>query len=225
VPILSDVAIANLARGAGFRDDRPSNDRNTKNSELATAVAIALAESGGNPNAYNASPAYGLWQIHPGDSSLFDPANNARAAWGKYSGAGNSFSPWTTFNQRTYVPFVPRGNVAAASTTPPGFTSRWINGALRDLPLGFLGGAFAPAIAAGGSVLGSVSHAFTGEWAKDLATFLSFITSPELWLRVGEAIGGAILLLFALWLLFSQTRTGERMNAAAGSVAKGVVAA
>jgi Lysozyme like domain len=83
--------------------------------DLAVAIAVALAESGGNPRAYNPETAagapdgkgsYGLWQIylnaHPeftGDD-LYDPQTNANDAYEVYVKAGNSFGPWSTFNPR-----------------------------------------------------------------------------------------------------------------------------
>jgi hypothetical protein len=86
--------------------------------DLATAVAVALAESSGNPEAYNPERAagapegqgsFGLWQIylhaHPEFSgqNLFDPQTNAAAAYAVYAAAGNSFHPWSTFVSGAYL--------------------------------------------------------------------------------------------------------------------------
>lgn len=94
--------IAQLAYNAGFRG-----------SALRMAVAVALAESGGNPNAYNPETgagtarghgSRGLWQIygtaHPwaDNDQTFNPIFNAQAAYRVYKEAGNSFRPWSTFN-------------------------------------------------------------------------------------------------------------------------------
>lgn len=101
--------IVALAAGAGFSGD-----------DLITAVSIALAESGGDPSAYNPEVAagaasghgsYGLWQIyltaHPEYASnpgaLFDPPTNAAAAYSVYASAGNSFRPWSTFKNNAYA--------------------------------------------------------------------------------------------------------------------------
>lgn len=101
--ILSPADIAKYAYKAGFRGDA-----------LNVAVAIALAESGGNTAAYNpemaagtptGSGSRGLWQIygaaHPqyNNDSAFDPAVNARAAFEVFREAGNRFTPWSTYNQ------------------------------------------------------------------------------------------------------------------------------
>jgi hypothetical protein len=110
-----------LAAGAGFVGD-----------DLTTAVSIALAESGGDPNAYNPERAantpqgygsFGLWQIylkmHPEykGQNLFDPQLNASAAFAVYSSAGNSFRPWSTFGNGAYLAHVDtvNGIIAAAS--------------------------------------------------------------------------------------------------------------
>src|SRR6266404_5020546 len=97
-----DVAL--VARQAGF-----------SGTDLLTAVAIACAESSGNPNAVgdqtlapDRGPSIGLWQINIGnkahpeyaDVDLTDPQTNANAAFEVYSSAGNSFRPWSTFDPR-----------------------------------------------------------------------------------------------------------------------------
>lgn len=70
----------------------------------ALAAAVAMAESGGNPNAYNTEGSYGLWQIDvvynqsyaSNPSVLFDPVTNAKAAYA-ISSKGTNFRPWTTY--------------------------------------------------------------------------------------------------------------------------------
>ena len=107
---LTALQIATYAALAGFAGD-----------DLVTAVAIALAESGGgNPRAYNPETAakggtptgmgsYGLWQIylkvHPEFQGidLYDPQENASAAYHVYLAAGSSFRPWSTFTNNSYV--------------------------------------------------------------------------------------------------------------------------
>lgn len=105
---LSPEQIAQAAHDAGFRGN-----------DLTTAVAIALAESSGDPRAHNPVPpdnSYGLWQINmigalgpdrrdqfdlDSNRELFDPETNARAAFA-ISGKGDSFQPWTTFTSGAY---------------------------------------------------------------------------------------------------------------------------
>lgn len=128
--------IAAVAKGAGLTD--PGN--------LATAVAIALAESGGNPQSHNARPpdnSYGLWQINmlgsmgperrakfgiSSNDQLFDPATNARAMM-MLSNNGTNFRPWTTFTSGAFLKHIQeaRASVGVAPSTatvsPAGFTA------------------------------------------------------------------------------------------------------
>lgn len=105
---LSPEQIAQYAHHAGFRGQA-----------LTTAVAIALAESGGRSQAHNATPpddSYGLWQVNvlgalgpqrrdqfdlDANRELFDPGTNAEAAFA-ISGRGESFQPWTTYTSGAY---------------------------------------------------------------------------------------------------------------------------
>jgi Lysozyme like domain len=106
--------LISLASGAGFSGD-----------DLVTAVAIAVAESGGDPQAYNPEQSagaaqgrgsFGLWQIYLTDhpefagENLLDPQTNAAAAYAVYAGAGNSFRPWSTYKSGAYL-----ANVAAVT--------------------------------------------------------------------------------------------------------------
>lgn len=105
--VLSIKEIASFAENAGFSGD-----------DLTIAVSVALAESGGNPRAYNPEKAagapegegsYGLWQIylhaHPEykGKDLYDPQVNARAAYQIYSDAAYMFTPWSTFKSGAYL--------------------------------------------------------------------------------------------------------------------------
>lgn len=98
-----------LAQNAGFGDDSQ------------TAAAIALAESGGDPTAYNPETqactpdgqgSYGLWQIyrkaHPEFEcmDLTQPEQNAAAAFSVYATA-NGFHPWSTFKSGAYQKYLP----------------------------------------------------------------------------------------------------------------------
>jgi hypothetical protein len=119
--ILSPAQIAQYAAAAGFTGN-----------DLATAVAIALAESNppGNTQSYNPETAapggtptgqgsYGLWQIylkmHPefAGEDLYDPQVNANAAFSIYAIAGNNFHPWSTYTNGTYGMYLQPANPAA----------------------------------------------------------------------------------------------------------------
>ena len=99
--------------------------------DLVTAIAIAYAESAGNPNAqgdfgdpipgqYNA---FGLWQINTGENpgfageNLFDPQTNANAAYSLYEAAGFSFKPWSTFNNGQFQAFIAQATTEATGAT------------------------------------------------------------------------------------------------------------
>jgi Lysozyme like domain len=88
--------------------------------DLITSVAVALAESSGNPQAHgdlnigSGSGSFGLWQINadshpeygPDFSSLFDPQTNANAAYTIYLNAGMRFTPWSTFKNSAYLSYI-----------------------------------------------------------------------------------------------------------------------
>jgi hypothetical protein len=119
---LTPQQIAGYALAAGFPQ-----------SEIPTAVAVALAESGGNPGAVNransnGSVDYGLFQINTVHGALltqgdkFDPAANARMAFTVYSRAGNKWTPWSVYKSGRYRAFMPQGTLGAAMPTAPSQT-------------------------------------------------------------------------------------------------------
>lgn len=117
MPTLTDSQIAGYLRAAGFPAD-----------QIATGVAIALAESGGRTDALNTANRNGSWDaglmqvnsIHGySQSYLFDPKNNVAASIKIYRAAGNRWTPWSTFNSGSFRRFLPRGNAVAGSAIPP----------------------------------------------------------------------------------------------------------
>lgn len=105
---LTSSEISVYASNAGFSGEA-----------LSIAVAIALAESSGNPNAYNPETeagapqgmgSYGLWQIylnqHPEfqGQNLYDPQTNANDAFSIYQRAG--FQSWATYNSGAYQEYL-----------------------------------------------------------------------------------------------------------------------
>jgi lysozyme-like protein len=103
MPNLTSDEIRAYATGAGFRGD-----------DLNIAVAVALAESSGDPGAVGDEAltiggSIGLWQInlrwHPeyAAASLVDPQTNANAAFAIYVEAGHSFIPWSTYKSGAYL--------------------------------------------------------------------------------------------------------------------------
>lgn len=100
---LTAAQIGVFAQNAGFTGD-----------DLVTAIAVALAESSGNPNAQGdktpTNPngtSYGLWQIHwtvhpevGPPENLFDPQTNANAAFTVFQEQG--WAAWSTFTNGMY---------------------------------------------------------------------------------------------------------------------------
>lgn len=104
---LSVGQIAGYAAKAGFTGK-----------DLSIAVAVALAESGGNPRAHNGKApddSYGLWQINmlgsmgperrkrfgiASNDELYDPTVNAKAAYSIWRQSG--WGAWTTYTSGKY---------------------------------------------------------------------------------------------------------------------------
>lgn len=123
---LSMEQIYSLARQAGFPPDT-----------AVTMTAVAMRESGGNPNAFNGTApdlSYGLWQINmygnlgparraqfgiSTNEQLFDPMTNARAAamiWG--GNDANLDIAWYINRpgyREAYQQYLPQAQAAAAS--------------------------------------------------------------------------------------------------------------
>lgn len=84
-------------------------------SKANTAAAIALAESSGNPAAYNPNDphggSFGLWQINGahGDLASFDVWQNVKAAI-QISGNGSNWRPWGAFTNGSYRKYLGGGN-------------------------------------------------------------------------------------------------------------------
>lgn len=92
------------------------------------AAAIAMAESGGNPNAQNSANSNGtidrgLFQINSvhGAQSTFDLASNIRAAI-QISNNGSNWQPWSTFSNGAYRRFLTPG-ASASFMSGSGFVS------------------------------------------------------------------------------------------------------
>jgi LysM repeat protein len=67
------------------------------------AADIAMAESGGNPNAISPTDDYGLWQINASNGALatLDPLQNAKSAI-TLSDNGVNWDAWTTYTSGAY---------------------------------------------------------------------------------------------------------------------------
>jgi hypothetical protein len=121
---VSDQQIAQAAYDAGFRGNA-----------LATAVAVALAESHGNATALNDRGEFsvGMWQINVNGylasrlkkwgfgswMDLWNPENNAKAAY-DVSNGGKNFGLWSTYKHGTYLKYMTRATTAAKGVDPNG---------------------------------------------------------------------------------------------------------
>jgi hypothetical protein len=175
---LGDGDIATLARNAGFSGN-----------DVAIAVAVCLAESGGNPLAThinsNGSTDYGLWQINSVHqfpvSQLLDPAGNANAAYWVQRDSG--WKAWSTYNSGAYQKYMSRGNAAA------GGNAGTANGATTG--------------AAGSSSSPGVNPVASGS----APTVLSSATMGGTWLRVGAFLLGTVLLVEGLLRMTGASKT------------------
>src|SRR6266536_5072796 len=113
MPRYSMTQVAQYAANAGF-----------SGKGLSTAVAVAYAESGGNPNATGPVGEKGLWQVFPrahpdweNGGNLYDPQYNARAAYA-ISSSGANWRPWTTWVTGAYLLYLPQAELAAQRVKP-----------------------------------------------------------------------------------------------------------
>jgi Lysozyme like domain len=184
---LTDKQIAGAASSAGFAG-----------SDLAIAVAVALAESGGESTATNhnnnGSTDYGLWQINSIHSQILasgkwdDPTSNAKMAYRVFTDAGKRWRPWVTYNTQRYRVFMGRAQIAAG----------------------------APGLAPGGG--GSSTPAVDIPDLGGLLRTIQFLTDYRNWQRVGMFLAGLVLSIFGLWGILKDTPTGEAIKYAGGKV-------
>lgn len=179
---VADVEIARAALAGGWPQDK-----------VATAVAVALAESGGEPTATNkndnGTTDYGLWQInsiHKADldsGNWQNPTDNARMAYNVFRRAGNSFSPWYAYRSGKHYAYMSRGALAANEAKAGGGSSP--DDGNNPLIPDFIEG---PAEGTA-EVFDKVSHA------------LGVITDEDTWIRTGFGILGAVIIVAAVAIL------------------------
>lgn len=177
---VSGATLVALAQQAGFGADSK------------TAAAVALAESGGDPNAigHNAtSQDFGLWQIndraHPELFTKYtwnSPTDNSKMAYIAYHERGNTFAAWSAYNNGRYKAFLGQvGGVASATPTP---------------------GTATPAPASADAVKAQLAP------LTNLATAL---TNPGMWARIFYFIGGTFLLFLGLHGLLKHSATYNKL--------------
>lgn len=195
MPQINDQQLAQLAYNAGFRGN-----------DLKIAVAVAKAESNGDPSAYNpeiaagtppGSGSRGLWQIygvaHPqyNSSLAFDPVVNAQAAFQVYTEAGRRFTPWSTFNNGSALQIAQglqigqptKGNVKQAI--------------LSGIGVATTSGTTVPAVATLNRTEQAVQDIASG---KFITNIFAKVDKPSL----GFYAAGVVLILIGLFVLFAK---------------------
>lgn len=214
------IEIAGYAYTAGLRNP----------SKLAMAVAIAMAESLGNPKAYNGKgrdDSYGLWQINmkahttselgiSSKEALYDPVTNARAMV-KISKSGSTWSPWSTYPLRAAA-FLPPATLAVGQyLADPSVSGQYL--------------ASAAGTVTEATGLDALAQGFT-EAAQTPLRVMNWLTEPGTWVRISLfVLGGAMViggaLLFARPALDSATGAATKLIPAgklaglAGAASKG----
>ena len=166
----------------------PITDRNA-----VIAIAVALAESSGNPQAVggpnsNGTRDWGLWQINdihnPSQAQKTSAAANWLYAW-RIAGMGTSWKPWATFNSGKYKDHEATARAAWASAKP----------------------------AAAGSLFAGAemsSDATSTDILPAPFGWLSPLFNERIWLRIGmAAIGVLLLALVAGAILKSASPIGQ----------------
>lgn len=185
------------------------------------AAAIALAESGGRSVKQQGQPyattGWGPWQITPGDPSLLDVSTNARAAVAKYRAAGNSFTPWTTYNNGKYKYYLQHGSnlpayilgglllgASGAGIALAGAGAEEAT-AVGAAEAGGAGGAATGAATGGGAGVNLASKLSAIKSGLGVAALISVLLDPKHWLRILMVVGGAVIIFLALvYMLKSQ---------------------
>lgn len=222
---MNPAQIATVAAGAGF-----------SGAGLTRAVAVALAESGGNPNAVHVnadryrSRDRGLWQInnhwHPevSDAAAFNPTTAAAAAY-RISGGGKDWSAWSTWKNGAAQAQMGRAQLAAASVAPgatatPAGLHIPVPGPLLGLG-GLLGGGLPGGLSAVNPLSGIV-HLLTTFTAIEIKS-AAWVADPHNWARVAMVTGGTLAVLLSLEMIAKSGAAGStaaRVAAMPGKAAK-----
>lgn len=184
----------------------------TSQSDLQAAIAIAMAESGGNPNAEGDKhlqtkvwgPSVGLWQIRSlkaesGKGSvrdatrLKDPTFNAASMF-NISKGGKNWGAWTTWPLRA-APYMPAAATAAAAVRAATPTVDGITETVEG-------------VASGLDAVGTGVMATHG-WISDRNN----------WLRVAKVGVGAIVVGGSIYAVVSNTQVAKTAVGVAKTVA------
>jgi hypothetical protein len=195
---LTAAEIASVAKGAGFGKSKDM---------LATAVAVALAESSGRTTAVSPTGCcHGLWQIntevHPyTKEQMQDPAQNAAAAW-KISGGGTNWKPWSAYTNKSYLLYRPSGITAANKSL-----------ATNDDPSGFVNPITVAEVALGDNPVSNL--------VEFPVRVTAWISDRNNIFRIMKVIAGTILVAAGV-VLVAKPLVGNVVSGAVGTVAKGL---
>jgi hypothetical protein len=190
------------------------------------AAAIAMAESGGDPNAHNTNSStgdnsYGLWQINmiegrdidpaarrrsygiTSNDQLLDPAVNAKAMRIE-SQDGRSFAPWSTYKHDTYKKFI--NNPVTDNSKKAGWLSTIANGAASGLIPGY--GAISGIAGAIGNGISNPLDSLN-LFADAVTKTAHWVSDSKNWIRVAYVGGGAVLAIGAIVALVGSTKAGK----------------
>lgn len=203
---LSQSEIYSLAKSVGLTDARAK-----------VAAAIAMAESGGDPNAHNATPpddSYGLWQINmiggngperrkqlglATNDELYNPSTNAKAMK-SISQDGGNFNPWSTYTSQSYQKYM--SNKVSDQTGTPGWL-KIISPVTAVIP--------------GGNVISDTTQGIT-TIATAVAKTATWISNSQNWIRVGFIVGGAVVTIAGLVMVVESTKAGRTITKAAAGL-------
>ncbi len=196
------------------------------------AAAIAISESGGDPNAHNTKGpdnSYGLWQINmkgalgparlkqfgiASADQLLDPATNARAM-ATLSKQGSDFRPWSTYLSGAYLTHIGADLGANPGVVDVGFWDRLKKG----------GGKLLDLIPTPGDVLGSALAPFAtfGQLVEIVVKGAQWVSDSSNWVRVGYVVMGGALALAGVVMVLKDTSAGRTATAGAKTAAKVVL--
>lgn len=193
---------------------------------IPQGLGVATAESGlrtdavSPPNS-NGTVDRGLWQInsvHGKDPArLMDPAYNTQVAFELWRSAGNSWRPWSTFNNGSAHVV----NTSYANAAAPGllFDPRFPPDAV--MPNGKMNGHGSP-FGLDPALPGVTSLTGFSKLLPSLGGIVGTLTSVSFWKRAGVLIVGWMTLVIGFVVLVSGSKPAKMVTKA---VAKGAVLA
>lgn len=204
-----------------------------KDADATTAVAIGLVESGLDPKATNFNSrtgdlSYGWLQVNmigkigderrkkygiSNNEQLLNPAFNAQVAYKIWVDAGRSFSPWSTFKNKTYLSQMGVARFGVVAAKQNGTTPWYKPFTELEFDSGF-------EIPGTGAVKDAASA--IGDLGSTVENIGGFITNKENWFRVAAIAGGGILLILAVMLLITDTLVGQLTRKVIRSAGKAV---